>query len=160
MRPISVKQFVAITPLHFSKVEAKIQSGIATIAQKRDVIQVDLVMDYEYEGTRYYAGHDKAILHGDAALQAWNKQALNLDGKEFVLCPVSAIIGFVSANPPLIISSPNPLQVPGYSPFIYNPPPSVPQPPYIVTCKDSMEPSQPGINTVTGTTSISYEGLK
>ncbi len=153
MRFTSVKQFVAIKPLHFSKVEAKVQSGIATIAQKRDVVQVDLVMDCDYEGKTYRVGTNKVILHGDAALKPWNKHTLSLDGQEFVLCPVAEVVGFVGPD-----FQWNPLTYP------------IPAPPYNPTLTPPFTPPPPFTFTVTsnGTDSIildngngiSYEGLK
>lgn len=98
MHLVSVKQFVALKPIVFNKVETKVTNGIALISQKREVIAVQLVMDCEVDGKAYNAGLDKAILSGDSGLKAWNKIVLSLGGREFVMCPVSELLGFVRGD--------------------------------------------------------------
>lgn len=95
-KAISQNKFVAIEPVPFKKLEAKITAGFATIAQKTDVMSVTLVMDYYCKENDLFfdAGTDKVILRGDSALQQWNKMVLNYEGKEFVLCPIEQVIGF------------------------------------------------------------------
>lgn len=85
---------MAIKPLaRFQKPEVKIGS-FATIAQKHEVIAVDLVMDYEIDGFILRAGRDQIILPADANLQQWSNKKINLGETEFVLCPEQIVIGF------------------------------------------------------------------
>ena len=86
--------YLAVSPPEFKKVEQKIVSGFAMISQRTDVIEVDLIMDYQLDGNTLLAGHDRVILKGDAGLRQWAKEKLYIDGKEFVLCPESEVLGF------------------------------------------------------------------
>jgi hypothetical protein len=93
------RKMVAIEPIIFNKVEAKVEGGFARIAQKIEVVKSRLVMAfYDKETTHVWATNDYAILSGDSGLQAWNKQVLEYNGKKFVLCPVDAIIAFEGTN--------------------------------------------------------------
>ena len=94
MKLITVKQFVALKPIVFNKVETKVTNGIALISQKREVIAVPLFMDCEVDGKHYHAGTDSVILTGDSGLKPWNKVVQSLDGKEFVLCPTVEVLAF------------------------------------------------------------------
>ncbi|MGH7241456.1 MAG: hypothetical protein ACREGB_04120 [Candidatus Saccharimonadales bacterium] len=90
-RLVSRKGELAIVPPTFTKIEAKMHGGMATIAQRTDVIEVELVMDYTYNGIDLHAG-DKIVLRGDAGLQPWAKTQYSIQNRDFVLCPETAII--------------------------------------------------------------------
>ena len=90
----SIKGRLAITPPVFQKIEQKVVNGFATISQRTDVIEVDLIMDYQLDGNTLLVGRDKIILRGDAGIKQWAKEKLYIDGKEFVLCPEGEVLGF------------------------------------------------------------------
>jgi hypothetical protein len=97
---MTLGKFVAIEPVPFSKVEAKIGAGIATVAQRTDVVVVSLVMDfYDDKGNLYYIEQDKVILKGTAGLEGWNKTKYEYNGKQFVLCPIEQILGIERNRP-------------------------------------------------------------
>ncbi|RLF66583.1 MAG: hypothetical protein DRN30_01870 [Thermoplasmata archaeon] len=91
-------KFVAIEPIVFSKVESKVEGGFARIAQNVEVLTATLVMSYvEVLGNTtavHIAGESRPLLRGDAGLQPWNKQILELDGTRFVMCPQTDILGW------------------------------------------------------------------
>lgn len=93
MNKVSKKGTLAVKQPEFKKIEATIKNGLALISQRIDLIKVDLIMDYEIDGIKLKAGKDKVILRGDAGLQPWAKQVLNIDGLEFVLCPEHLVVG-------------------------------------------------------------------
>lgn len=93
------RKMVAIEPIIFNKVEAKVEGGFARIAQKIEVVKSRLIMDYnDNETGRIWNVNDFAVLAGDSGLQSWNKQVLEYNGKKFVLCPVDSIIAFENYN--------------------------------------------------------------
>lgn len=95
-------KFVAISPITFTKVESKIEGGFARIAQKIDVIAVNLVLGHiEAIGlTSIY--HDpkktKVLVMGDSGLASWNKAVLDYNGVKFVKCPLTEVLGFEEIN--------------------------------------------------------------
>lgn len=90
----SKKGTLAIKPLpRFQKPEVKTGS-FATIAQKHEVVAVDLAMDYEIDGILLKAGRDQVILPADSNLQQWANKKVTLGEVEFVICPEQAVIGF------------------------------------------------------------------
>jgi len=93
---ISINNVVAIEPVPFTKVESKVEGGIARISQKIDLVKVKLVMRYMLNNESLFGAAigDYAILRGDAGLQPWNKAVYELDGKKLVLCPINQVIGF------------------------------------------------------------------
>lgn len=92
---------LAVKAPQFIKLEAKTHgdAAFATIANKTDLILVDLVLDYDLDGSHLHAGVDQVILQGDCGLQIWAKKSYNIAGKEFVLCPESAVLGFSKKLP-------------------------------------------------------------
>lgn len=98
MKMVSVKQFVAIKPIVHNKLETKVTGGIAVISQRKDAIVAKMVMSYVDPDLGRIEAGSSVILPGDAALRQWNKIILTIKGIEFVLCPLSEIIGFESGN--------------------------------------------------------------
>jgi hypothetical protein len=96
MSAVTKKGILAVSQPQFKKVEAELKGGIAVIAQRINLIKVDLVLGYNFNGTELTAG-DKIILRGDSGLQPWAKQVVSLDNKEFVLCPEDQILGYEKA---------------------------------------------------------------
>ena|SRR5271157_4241097 len=92
-RFLSKKGELAVSKPIFRKIEAKLEGGLATIAQRTDVIAINLMMDYEFNGQLLKAGKTKVIVKGDAGLSTWAKVTNIYNGVEFVLCPEGAIIG-------------------------------------------------------------------
>jgi len=97
---ISNGNFVAIVPPGSTKVEAKVDSGFATIAQRTDVVLAELVMDFHDTSNdlHFPAKRTKVILRGDVGFNAWAKAKMMYNGKEFVLCPVDQVVGFEVAD--------------------------------------------------------------
>ena len=89
------KGFVAIRQPEFKKIETNIRGGIATIAQRSELIAADLVMRYTFEDSILDPAMHKILLKGDAGLHPWAKQVYSFNGMEFVLCPESSIIGIM-----------------------------------------------------------------
>jgi len=91
--------FVAIEPVVFTKVESKVEGGFARIAQKVEVMKVSLVMNFKQEfgstSLDYYGDRHSVLLRSDSGLAAWNKTVLEYEGVKFVMCPISAVLGFV-----------------------------------------------------------------
>lgn len=90
----SKKGELAIAQPVFKKIEARLSGGIATIAQRTEVIAVALLMDYNLDGHMLIANRDKVIVRGDAGLATWAKTLHCYNGVEFVLCPESQVLGF------------------------------------------------------------------
>ena len=98
MSRTSFNNTVAIEPVPFSKIESKVEGGIARISQKIDLVKVKLVMGVHItDGLNYLSG-DYVILRGDAGLQPWNKAVYELDGQKMVVCPISQVMGFEREN--------------------------------------------------------------
>ncbi len=83
---------LAVKQPEFKKIEATVKGGIALVSQRIELVSVDLIMDYQLGDTLLKAGVTRILLRGDAGLQPWAKQTLSFDGKEFVLCPESAVV--------------------------------------------------------------------
>jgi hypothetical protein len=103
MRYVSGKGFVAIVPPVLNKADTEHRAGLALNTSRSQVIKADLVMDYLLQFAsgnpqRVIAGTDKVIIRGDSGAKPWAKQIFNVDGKDFVLCPESEILGFVREN--------------------------------------------------------------
>jgi hypothetical protein len=94
----TLKGNLAIKQPEFKKIEAQVSGGVAMISQRVNLIEVQLVMDYEVNGIKLRGGVDKVILRGDAGVQPWAKQKLALGVHEFVLCPESQVIGYARYN--------------------------------------------------------------
>lgn len=92
----SKKQGLAVSAPSFTKVETKSDGGFSRIAQRVDMVVVDLLMDYELDGVQLKAGQAKIILRGDAGLTGWAKKPYTIGGKEFVLCPEGDVIAFMT----------------------------------------------------------------
>jgi hypothetical protein len=96
MSRVSINNTVAIEPVPFSKIESKIEGGIARISQKIDLVKVKLIMGVHLtnDPSPNYLPGDYAILRGDSGLQPWNKAVYELDGQKLVICPINQVIGF------------------------------------------------------------------
>lgn len=88
------KGFIAIEQPVFKKIEAQIKGGIATIAQRTELIEARVVLSYSNQDI-LLTPQDSVILKGDAGLQPWAKQLLILGDKTFVLAPEDVIVGYV-----------------------------------------------------------------
>lgn len=88
--------FLAIKPVEATKITAKINNGLATVAQRTEVIVTDLVMDFKHPNAKTYmpAGEVRVILRGSAGMEPWNKQVMEYRKQKFVLCPLDQVIGF------------------------------------------------------------------
>ena len=97
MKRALTTKFVAIEPVIFNKVESKVEGGFARIAQKVEVTTSPLIMTFRetlgLESVFWIPG-ERVILRGDAGLAEWNKNVLEYDGKKFVMCPLSEVLGF------------------------------------------------------------------
>lgn len=90
---LSKKGELAIIRPEFKKIEARLQGGVATIAQRTELISCSLVMDSEYNGKTLRAGKDKVVLKGDSGLASFAKSVLTYNGIDFVMVPESFIVG-------------------------------------------------------------------
>lgn len=88
------KGSIAIEQPVFKKIEAQIKGGIATIAQRVELIEVKVLMNYASQDLLLKEG-DSVILRGDAGLTPWAKMVLTLSDKSFVLVPEEQIIGYI-----------------------------------------------------------------
>jgi hypothetical protein len=86
---------LAIKQPQFKKIESTMKGGLAVASQRTEMISVPLVMGYKIDGRELHPGRHEVILRGDSGLAQWSKQIFILNGEEFVLCPESAVIGFV-----------------------------------------------------------------
>lgn len=93
---ISSGNFLAIKPVEAIKITAKINNGLATVAQRTETIIADLVMDFKHPNAKTYmsAGKVRVILKGSAGMEHWNKQVMEYKEHKFVLCPLDQVIGF------------------------------------------------------------------
>jgi len=86
---------LAIQPLNYTKPETKLKGGLAIIAQKVEVAESKLVMDFmDTETGRLWKTGDYVILAGDSGLHPWNKRTYDFENETFVLCPANEVIGF------------------------------------------------------------------
>ena len=83
------KNYVAITPPQYTKVEAKVQGGLAMASNRLETIVCGLVFNFG----NYEAG-SRVILDGQSGLMPWAKKIYNHDGQSFVLAPTSEIIAY------------------------------------------------------------------
>jgi hypothetical protein len=88
------KGFIAIEQPLFKKIEAQVKGGIATIAQRVELIESSVVLNYQ-NGDLLLKTGDSVILKGDAGLHPWAKQILSFKDKQFVLVPEEQIVGYV-----------------------------------------------------------------
>lgn len=88
------KGFIAIEQPIFKKIEAQLKGGIATIAQRVELIESPVVLNYKSADLLLKMG-DSVILKGDAGLNPWAKQILSFKDKQFVLVPEDQIVGYI-----------------------------------------------------------------
>lgn len=88
------KGFIAIEQPIFKKIEAQIKGGIAIIAQRVELTESKVVLNYNNADLLLKTG-DHVILKGDAGLMPWAKQVLSFRDKEFVLVPEDQIVGYI-----------------------------------------------------------------
>ena len=88
---------VAIKQPTASKIDAQIKNGFAFNGNRTNLVMAEVVLSYSDSGLSLHPG-DKVMLRGDAAWQPWAKATFVLGEDEFVLCPVSALVGFESSN--------------------------------------------------------------
>lgn len=88
-----------IKPITEIKIEAQVSGGLATIKQKRAVVVAELALSAAINPTGnqndsmiFHPG-SKVYLVPDAAHHTWNKTVLSIDGVDFVLAPLSAVVG-------------------------------------------------------------------
>ena len=98
---------LAITPPEFTKIEVQSTGGFATVLQRTDVVEVDLVMGYTLNGKKLSPGTHQIILRGDAGLQVWAKNKLYINNTVFVLCPEADILGYSEILPPIAKRKPS-----------------------------------------------------
>lgn len=91
------KGVIAIEQPIFKKIEAEIKGGIATIAQRVNLIEAKVVLNYTSQDVSLAQG-DSVILRGDAGLNPWAKSVLVLGDKSFVLVPEEQIVGYVKRD--------------------------------------------------------------
>lgn len=84
---------IAIIQPVFSKIEVDVSRGFATNSNRINLVAATVVLGYRSDTLALDPG-DEVILRGDAALQVWSKQKHIGSDKEFVLCPVSEIVGY------------------------------------------------------------------
>ncbi len=94
---VAVKDgYVPIKPIAERTIESKRTGALATIAQKTDTLEGELVMCcYINIGIDMFQVHNpgtKVILEPNAAFQPWNKTVYEVDGVSFVKAPLSAIL--------------------------------------------------------------------
>ena len=78
----------------FRKIETEIVGGMATITQRIELLETELVMGYVLDGFSLKPG-DTVLLYAEQSLKEWARMTLRLpDGTEFVQCPESAILGY------------------------------------------------------------------
>jgi hypothetical protein len=92
----SAKGAIAIKQPSFTKIETQLQGGIAVNSNRVNLIQAEVVLNYESNGIKLKPG-DLVILKGDAGLEMWAKKKYVLLEKEFVLCPEAHVLGFATA---------------------------------------------------------------
>jgi hypothetical protein len=89
---------LAIKQPIFRKVDAEVIGGLARISQRTALIECELVLSYDMDGSRLKSG-DVVMLAADSGLQAWaQKIYVQPDGTQFVLCPETSVIGFKSSD--------------------------------------------------------------
>jgi hypothetical protein len=91
----SVKGQIAICQPVFRKIETELQGGLAINSNRLHLQEVKVVMAYDNNGIHLMPG-DRVILPGAAGLQQWAKQKMILGDVEFVLCPESQIMGYIT----------------------------------------------------------------
>jgi hypothetical protein len=91
------KGSIAIEQPVFKKIEAQIKGGIATIAQRVELIEAKVLLHYSNNDISLNPG-DYVILKGDAGLHPWAKQVLNLKDLSFVLVPETEIVGYIKEH--------------------------------------------------------------
>ena len=91
----SYKGTLAVQQPKFTKIETRISSGFAVNSNRADLIELDLIMDYDLNGVQLIAGTDKVLIRGDSGLAAWAKAVYEYEGKAFVLMPETSILGYV-----------------------------------------------------------------
>jgi len=82
------KNLVACTPFPKQSVEKVIKGGIAMIDKKVTLQELSVVFSNLEEGLDF--GH-KVFIRGDQVVQPWAKEVFTINGKDFILVPVSAI---------------------------------------------------------------------
>lgn len=89
---------IAIEQPVFTKIEAKISNGFATNSNRINLIESVVVWNFKITDSTELEPGDIVILRGDAGLYPWAKQKFIFGDKDFVLCPVSDIIGYKKTN--------------------------------------------------------------
>jgi len=94
----TTKGYLGIVKPEFKKAEAEVFGGIARSSQRTELIEVKLVLCYDFNGVLLVPG-DAVILKGEAGLQPFAKMEYRLEGiAPFVLCPENQILGYRRKN--------------------------------------------------------------
>jgi hypothetical protein len=83
--------YLAIKLPPANKIEAQMMGGLAVNRQRHDLVKAPLVMDYHKFDL---SAGDVAILKADSGFKPWAREVYIIDGKEFVLCPETDVLGF------------------------------------------------------------------
>jgi len=90
----SVNKILAVVQPQNKKIEAELKGGLAMVAQRADLVELTLVMNYQFGDKLLLAG-SKVLVSGEAAFQAWAKKIYKTpNGVEFVQCPESILVGY------------------------------------------------------------------
>ena len=85
---LTVNKFLACTPFEKNSIKTEVKHGVPLISQKQKLLQLTVVFDSD-EG--YHTG-DKIWVKGEVCTHQSSKEVLEINGKSFILVPVSLVI--------------------------------------------------------------------
>jgi hypothetical protein len=80
----------------FRKIEAVIEGGMARIANRQALVEIELVVGYDLNGVKLSPG-DIVMIRANDSVGAWANQVyIQPDDTQFVLCPEAYVVAYKS----------------------------------------------------------------
>lgn len=92
---VSLNDKIACTPFPKKSIQMEVKTGFAVVKQKVDLIQLEVVFDFENNEFRAEAG-DKIWIRGEFFNAVWAKEEFELEvegeKKRFIFVPADAVL--------------------------------------------------------------------
>jgi hypothetical protein len=80
----------------FRKIEAELVGGLARIANRQALVEIELVLGYDLNGIKLNPGDIVMIRSNDSLGQWANQVYIQPDETQFVLCPEAYVVAYKS----------------------------------------------------------------
>jgi hypothetical protein len=89
----TVNKKIACTPFPTISTRVEVKGGLPVIKQKEELTPLTVVFNYTDGGLAFMAG-DTVYVRGECCKHQWAREVFELEGKQFVLCPIEFVVAF------------------------------------------------------------------